>query len=140
MRRVELDENRSRPLAPSSPYLIQAQRPVWFTIAGEGTPTSVEEEAATPAAFSLAQNFPNPFNSQTQIRYNLPTAGQARLEIFDLLGRRVALLHDSPLPAGPQTLAWDGRDGQGRAVASGVYFYRLEAGNAELTRKLLLLR
>ena len=140
VRPVALDARRSRALAPSAPYLSEAQRPVWFTIVEPADPTSVEEAQSGPTTLSLAQNYPNPFNSRTRIRYSLPKAGAVRLEVFDLLGRRVALLNEGRAAAGAHSVAWDGLDGSGRAAASGVYFYRLEAGDASLTRKLLLLR
>jgi bacillolysin len=143
VRQVALNAERNRPLTPSIPYLSAAQRPVWFAIGQRPAPTAINTEPANtagPQLFSLAQNHPNPFNSQTQIRYQVPAAGSMRLEIFDLLGRRVVLLQDGPAEVGLHTLTWNGRDTAGRPAASGVYLYRLETGDASLTRKLLLLR
>ena len=63
-----------------------------------------------------------------------------RLELFDILGQRITTLVHAPLSGGPHAASWNGRDDYGRAVSSGVYFYRLQFGSSHLTRKLLLLR
>ena len=93
-----------------------------------------------PETFSLEQNVPNPFNPETTIRFNLPLSQPIRLTIFDLAGQTVDILAQTDYPSGYHTLTWDGRDDDGRAVASGVYLYRLQTPFAALTRKLLLLR
>ena len=93
-----------------------------------------------PEGPGLQQNAPNPFNSQTVIPWFLLEAGPARLEVFALTGQRVAVLHDGPQKAGLHRLRWNGRDGQGRLLASGVYVYRLVTAAGAQTRKLTLLR
>ena len=94
-----------------------------------------------PRSLVLDQNFPNPFNSGTAIRFTLPTRGHVDLAVFDLAGRKVASLVKEPKEAGTYRIDWDGCDGQGRQLASGVYVYRLwSEGVQEETRKLLLLR
>ncbi len=93
-----------------------------------------------PEGPGLQQNAPNPFNSQTVISWFLLEAGPARLEVFAMTGQRVAGLHDGPLEAGLHRLRWDGRDDQGRPLASGVYVYRLVTAGGAQTRKLTLLR
>ena len=105
-------------------------------------PTVVREarEDATPQHFGLEQNFPNPFNSQTTIRYTLDRAQEVELKIYTLTGQRVATLVSGHRSAGRYVLHWDGRDGQGRPLASGLYLYQLRAGSERQTRKLLLLR
>ena len=95
---------------------------------------------ALPDRPQLAQNAPNPFNSQTVLAYFLLEPGPARLEVFALTGQRVAVLHQGPQQAGYHRLHWDGRDAAGRPVASGAYLYRLVTEEAVLTRKLILLR
>ncbi|UCG61030.1 MAG: FG-GAP repeat protein [Candidatus Zixiibacteriota bacterium] len=79
--------------------------------------------------------YPNPFNPVTQLRFNLPGAAHVRLEMFDILGRRVSTLVDKFLDAGPQSFTWDARE-----FASGVYLYRLQAGNEIVKNKVLLLK
>ena len=83
---------------------------------------------------------PNPFNPRTEIKFGLPEAAQVRLDIYDLRGRRVVRLVDQSYAAGAHSVAWLGQDGQGRGVASGVYFARLKLGTQELTKKLMLVR
>ena len=80
-----------------------------------------------PTGFTLRQNFPNPFNAQTLIQYELPTAGLVRLGVFNAAGQRVRLLVDEHQAAGLYLQPWDGRDDAGQQVASGAYLYRLEA-------------
>jgi len=98
-----------------------------------------------PAAFALGQNYPNPFNPETTIPFAVPavdgTASSAvRVEIFDILGQRVAVLWDGELAAGEYQLQWDGRDGKGRMLGSGVYLYRLQLhqGGVQIKRMLLV--
>ena len=97
-------------------------------------------QASTPEDLFLAQNAPNPFNSETVIRYTLPQPGQVELTIYNLLGQPVAVLVQGTGAAGTFTVRWDGRDQAGRAVTSGVYLYQLRAGEHTEVRKLLLLR
>jgi len=103
----------------------------------------LEEHSSTlPESFTLHQNYPNPFNSSTVIRFALPTANDVELSIFNLAGQQVATLVEGARETGTYTVHWDGRDDSGRALASGVYLYRLRAGDGKQveTRKLLLLR
>lgn len=91
----------------------------------------------------LLQNRPNPFNPQTVIRYELPDgAGETpvRLAIYDPRGRRVRLLVDEVRQPGPYEVVWDGRDEAGRRAGSGVFLYRLEVGEKQLVRKMILLK
>jgi enediyne biosynthesis protein E4 len=99
-----------------------------------------EQTAALPKGFALEQNYPNPFNSATVICFALPAREQVELVLYNLAGQRVMILARGVREAGTHTVSWDGKDGQGRALASGVYLYRLRAGGQEQTRKLLLLR
>jgi len=93
-----------------------------------------------PAASFLAQNFPNPFNPTTRITFGLAAPGDVSLRIYDAAGRLVRVLAEGARPAGNYSELWDGRDSGGRAVASGIYFYRLQAGSFTETRKMALLR
>ncbi len=99
------------------------------------TTTAVGEEPMVPATYSLDQNYPNPFNPTTVIRYSLPAMSQVRLAVFDMLGRQVSELVNEKKEAGSYEVRFDAT-----GLASGVYFYRIEAGNFVQTRKLLLLR
>jgi hypothetical protein len=93
-----------------------------------------------PAATFLAQNYPNPFNPATEISFGLKEPTNVSLRIFDAAGRLVRELAAGPHSAGSHRATWDGRDANGAAVSSGIYFYRLEAGAFSRTRKLVLLR
>ncbi|MFU8860410.1 MAG: T9SS type A sorting domain-containing protein, partial [Cyclonatronaceae bacterium] len=97
-------------------------------------PTSIEH-TDMPAEFILSQNYPNPFNPGTIIRFGLPEAAEVRLEVYDLAGRRVAVLIDGNRAAGWHTVNFDGS-----TLSSGVYMYRLSTGDFVQTRKLLLLK
>jgi hypothetical protein len=88
----------------------------------------------------LEQNRPNPFNPVTEIRYSLPAAGRARLAVYDARGRLLRELFAGEQPAGPGSVTWDGRDGAGRAVASGVYLYRLETATGTQAKRMLLIK
>ncbi len=104
------------------------------------TLTAVPGESPAPLP-QLAQNHPNPFNARTSIVFSLPAAGPVDLRLYDPAGReRAALLAGAWLEAGTQRLDWDGRDGEGRALPSGVYLYRLTTPWGSLSRKLTLLQ
>ncbi len=91
--------------------------------------TAIAAEAATPPAFALGANYPNPFNPATTIPVAVPAdAGEVDVTIYNVLGQPVRQVWKGPLAAGEHKLAWDGRDRQGRVVAAGVYLYRLQAG------------
>ena len=98
-----------------------------------------ESVAARPARFALAQNQPNPFAQRTTIRFELPVSTPVRLNVFDLKGRRVALLADARLPAGVHAVEWDRRDASGNHVTPGVYLYRLEAASLRTQKKMVVL-
>jgi sugar lactone lactonase YvrE len=95
---------------------------------------------ALPQGFRLEQNHPNPFNSSTTIRFELPSSTEIDLAVFNLAGQKVVTLAQGHREAGTYSLKWDGRDDDERELASGVYLYRLEADERVETRKLLLLR
>jgi hypothetical protein len=80
-----------------------------------------------PAAFRLAQNTPNPFNPQTLLRYSVPARSIVRLDVFSVLGQRIATLVEAEAEPGEHEVVWDARDAAGHAMSSGVYYYRLEA-------------
>jgi len=93
-----------------------------------------------PESYVLEQNYPNPFNPSTTINFSLPVASNARLEIFNLLGQVVATPFDGMAEAGEHKIVWDGRNSSGVGVASGIYLYRLTAGNFVQTRKMTLIQ
>jgi subtilisin family serine protease len=107
-----------------------------------GVATEVEDMAfgTKLPRLILDQNYPNPFNPTTWIPFYLPADGHVSLKIYTASGELVRLLADRWLPKGPHSLRWNGDDGGGRSVASGIYFCELKAGTEKQTRKLVLLR
>lgn len=97
-------------------------------------------ESALPTKFALKQNAPNPFNPTTMVSYDLPKPTNVRLEIFNVLGQRVKTLVDGYQEAGSQSVMWDGTDRSGSSVASGIYFYRIQAGENSATMKMMMLK
>ncbi|MDE0822014.1 MAG: serine hydrolase, partial [Opitutales bacterium] len=110
-------------------------------------PCSAEDTAVTearttpvPQAFALMQNYPNPFNSSTVIHFDLPTSDIVDLSIYNIAGQQVATLAQGMRQAGTHVINWNGNDDNEHALASGLYFYRLQSSTQQQTRKLLLLR
>jgi len=103
--------------------------------------TDVEEagDKGRPSEFSLFQNYPNPFNPETNIRFAIPFSSEITLRIYNILGEQVQTLRKQCSP-GTHTLIWDGRSSSDEDVASGVYLYRLTAGDYQETKKMVLLR
>jgi hypothetical protein len=104
--------------------------------------TTVEDQsiAMLPTAFKLSQNFPNPFNPETTIKYQLPKSSEVVLKIYNMLGQLVTTLVDENQVAGYYTARWNGTDQHGRPVASGVYLYKLKTKEFVQTRKMILTR
>lgn len=95
---------------------------------------------ALPTEFALSQNVPNPFNPTTDISFALPKDSRVSLSIYNVLGQHVKTLVDDFMRAGLQTVSWDGTDNSGRTVASGVYFYKLNANDFSSTKKMMMLK
>jgi len=101
---------------------------------------SINEEIVVKKDFQL-HNFPNPFNPETTIFFNLSEVGKVELEIFNIRGQKVKQLVSNQLPAGQHSIVWDGIDDDGKHVSSGVYLYKLNVNNkTEAIRKCLLLK
>ena len=96
-----------------------------------------EDFRSLPEGVALSPNWPNPFNMETIIAYQVPERGQVRLTVYDLLGREVAILVDAVRDPGYFSVTWDGRDRSGKQVASGVYLCVLEAGKEKRVRKMV---
>jgi ligand-binding sensor domain-containing protein len=96
---------------------------------------------AVPTAFELTQNFPNPFNPSTSIKFGLPVKSRVSLKLYNLLGKEIATLLDGEeKDAGYHAIIWEGKDQHGKALPSGIYFYRLQVGQIVLTKKMTSLK
>jgi len=100
----------------------------------------VSASAALPTEFSLSYNYPNPFNPTCVIEYALPTDCKVTLSIYNVLGQKVRVLVDDYKTAGYKSVEWDGRDNQGQELATGVYFYRIKAGDFVQAKKMVLMK
>ncbi len=107
---------------------------------GTSSMTGVHEDGGIPSAFALHANYPNPFNPETSIVYDLPQSGHVVLAVYDLQGKEVVRLVNGMEDAGRHTVSWDGRDHQGGLISSGVYVYRIQTGELSESRKLVLSR
>jgi len=111
-----------------------------YAITDTAVTLDAPEQAAQPKRFALHPNYPNPFNPDTQIRFDLPETVPVKLVIYNVLGQRVRSLVDRRMQPGSYTVLFDGRSSDGVPLASGVYFYRLEAGPFVKNRKMVLLK
>ena len=121
----------------------QAETPVPFTLMdmdGNSWTFDVHVSVRTgiPAHDALFENYPNPFNPSTTIRYSIGTSGHAELAVFNSLGQKIRTLADGPQVAGVHTVQWNGCNDSGQRVSSGMYFYRLQSGTYIKTMKMVL--
>jgi hypothetical protein len=106
-----------------------------------GTAVEGEDgEGGRPSAYTLSQNYPNPYNPVTQIAYQLPQAGHVSIKIYNIKGQLVRTLVDEHKAGGSYAVTWDGRNDDETAVSSGIYFYRIHAGKFTDTKKMVLIR
>ena len=117
-----------------SPVGIHAQR---VNANGNAPPTNAH--TITPS-FMLSQNYPNPFNPSTRIAFDLPRAVHVRLRVYNVKGELVSTIVDQHMTAGRKDITWNAKDNRGQAVSSGIYFYRLVAGEFVQTKKMVLLQ
>lgn len=99
-----------------------------------------EPQASLPKRYALFQNFPNPFNPHTVIKYDLPNPGQVKLTIYNVLGQKVITLVDQYQDPDHKAISWDGKDNRQKEVSSGVYFYRIEVNGYAETKKMILIK
>ena len=95
---------------------------------------------ALPRTAALAQNYPNPFNPITSLRYDLPEQAQVTLTIYDLMGREIAKLVNTPQQPGFKSVQWNATDMYGKPVSAGIYLYQIQAGEFVQTKKMVLLK
>jgi hypothetical protein len=100
----------------------------------------VDEGRGVPTEFALKQNYPNPFNPSTTLKYQLPSATHVRVTVYNTLGVEIATLVNGIQDAGYFSITWDGRDNSGKSVSSGIYLYKMEAGDYSAVRKMVLMK
>ena len=122
------------------PLLEGYKRDFVVRASGYFIPPGQDMLAALPLEFRLFDNYPNPFNARTELRYTLPKTSHVELSIINTLGQKVTTLVDDFKSAGTHSVIWDGRNNVGETVASGVYFYFIRAGDYIETRKMTLLK
>ena len=102
--------------------------------------TNSSEVKVIPGAFALHQNFPNPFNPSTEIRFDLPEAGNVNLAIYNLMGQKIRTLSSDNMTPGYHAIIWDGTNDIGSQVATGMYFYSIQSSEFQATKKMLFLK
>jgi hypothetical protein len=98
------------------------------------------DDLSSPGHFAVKQNYPNPFNATTNIEFSLQKSVFVELSIYDILGRKVRTLVSEHLSSGNKSVVWDGKNERGEDVASGIYFYRIEAGEFTDSKKMVLVK
>jgi hypothetical protein len=114
-------------------------------IVSSGKNTESKSSGEIPDKFSLLQNYPNPFNPTTIIKFKIQDSKfkvpvHTTLKVYNILGQLVRVLVDEEKPTGIYQTVWDGKDAEGQDVASGIYFYRLQAGEFNEVRKMVLMK
>jgi hypothetical protein len=102
--------------------------------------TGLEDKSKAPSSPALYQNFPNPFNPATNIRFEINESHKVTLKIFDNSGRLITTLIDNVMNPGGHEISWNGLDYKGQPVASGVYYYKLTAGDFKSAKRMILMR
>ncbi len=127
--------------SPAELYLRMDKKVGPYDVFQIGPPiTGIISQNTKPMTFKLFQNYPNPFNPETNLRFTLAHPARVKLEIYNVLGQKVKTLVDETLLAGEHKVKWDGRNDTGHFLGTGVYFFRISAGDYIKTRKMLLLK
>jgi len=125
---------------PAADWYPDWEGPYCYAVRALGSDVDSRPGDGLPEDWKLSQNYPNPFNPNTQIPFSVKTHAHVSLTVYNVLGQQVATLVDKELAAGNYTADWNGNSDAGSAVASGIYFYRLEAGDFVETKKMTLLK
>lgn len=111
-----------------------------LVVFNENGVVSIKDDSGLPEDFILFQNHPNPFNNSTTIQYELKKYTDVKINVYDLLGKKIVTLISERQNEGSYTLKWNGRDEKDKQVSSGVYFYQIKVGNIVQTRKMVLMK
>ena len=120
-------------LTPPDEYSITVQLAV-------GAMVSLDEPNVTPFEFALHQNYPNPFNPETKIQFDIAEKSHVTINVFNLVGQKVATLANSSMDVGKYTLTWGGLNDNGTPIPSGVYFYEMNTSSYHSIKKLVLVK
>ena len=123
--------------APEGEFWIRYKETIWQLIP---TPTLIESDESTPSEFSITGNYPNPFNPTTTIEFTIPETGFINLSIYNITGQKIRELVSDTMTAGTHSIVWDGRDGNGMMVSSGIYLSRLVSGGNVTVGRMLLMK
>jgi len=133
-------------------YVPRDKMPLGIRINGDGSVDTCQcpgtdvrwidgsTEESKPTTFNLSQNYPNPFNPVTNFKFSLPQASHVKIEIFNILGQKVKTLVDEDMKAGSFVVDWNGKDQRGVEASSGIYFYRIVAGDFSSVKRMVLLK
>jgi len=130
---VQMDNGAGSTFVGTQSFEIDPQD--WILKSGIALHADDTQNGALPLTIALHPNFPNPFNSGTTIKYDLPEQSQVRLTVYDLVGRTVATLVSEMQPAGRHAIYWDAS-----GISSGTYFYQLQTTHSHLISKLLIIK
>ena len=112
----------------------------WVPPSGPIAPLRVNDTSNLPNEFELLDNYPNPFNPSTSISFNIPNEVYTEVAIYNMMGQKVRTLHNGNLQAGRHHIFFDGFDDNNLQLGSGVYFYRVTAGEFNATKKMMLVK
>jgi DNA-binding beta-propeller fold protein YncE len=116
----------------SNPYKLQE----WELV----STIDAEEPKAIPVGFAISQNYPNPFNPSTNFSYSVPNKANVRIAVYDIFGREIKTLLNESKDTGTYNITWDSRDNDNRQVATGIYFYKVQARGFQKTMKMMLMK
>jgi len=118
-------------------YLLEENKVISFN---DGIIIGINKPKDISSNYSLLQNYPNPFNPSTNFRYSVPNKMDVRIAVYDLFGREITILVNESKEAGTYNITWNGTDNNNRQVATGVYFYKMQAGGFQKTMKMMLMK
>ena len=144
--RLVFSRNDSKLFVPRFGTPHDTTSPEFYHVCFKLPPTSNDvrdiqgSDEVRPSQFSLSQNYPNPFNPITNFQFTLPKSVHVKIDIFNIVGQKVKTLMDQDMKPGVYQVDWDGKDERGNSVSTGVYFYKVQAGDFSDMKKMVLLK
>lgn len=139
---ADMDGDNLRELVFTDQEAANQDSSIYVTILESDTPVKVElrTPSTVPSNFTLEQNYPNPFNPETVIEYGIPRAGNVKITVYNILGKKIATLVNEYKGLGTYSVTWNGKDDSGNQVPSGVYVYTLVSGNIRVSKQMTLVK